>query len=139
MAEREVEIYHSPHIETLRGMQEAHGFLSAVLNPEENEKELFCMLQDEVTELQDALATGDREIIANELADVILFSTQVASYYGIDVSDAVSRKIDRNFHKYNPAEIKRLEEEEGLSAREARLKLKQEWNKSKDHDFFKGV
>jgi NTP pyrophosphatase (non-canonical NTP hydrolase) len=139
MAEREVTIYHSPKIETLRGMQEAHGVLSSVLNPEENEMELFGLLQDEVTELQDALATGDREIIANELADIILFSTQVASYYGIDVGDAVSRKIDRNFHKYNPAEIKRLEEEEGLSAREARLRLKQEWDKTKDHEFFKGV
>jgi NTP pyrophosphatase (non-canonical NTP hydrolase) len=139
MAEREVEIYHSPHIDTLRGMQEAHGTLSTVLNPEESHMELFGMLQEEVAELGDALVTGERELIANELADVILFATQVASYYGIGVDEAVSRKIDRNFHKYNPFEIKRLIEEEGMTAREARLKLKEEWDRNNDHKFFAGV
>lgn len=51
-------------------------------------------ISDEVEELMDA--TNDREHYAEELADVIILALSTAGHLGIDIHDAVMRKMAVN-------------------------------------------
>lgn len=50
----------------------------------------------------DRLTAEDRDAIADELADVVIYALSLANAAGIDVSDAVLEKMDRNEARYPP-------------------------------------
>ena len=52
----------------------------------------FTWLVEEVGELAEALLKGDREAIAEEIADVVAWTLSVANLVGVDVEDALKRK-----------------------------------------------
>lgn len=43
--------------------------------------------------------TGDKEALAGELADVMLYLLQIASVSGIDLGQAVMDKLDQNYNR----------------------------------------
>lgn len=66
---------------------------------------LFILLLGEVQELGAELAANNEKEIPKELADVIIFSLEIAQHYGIDVYTAVIEKIARNFAKFPPERL----------------------------------
>ena len=55
-------------------------------------------------EEENDLASVDQEKLKDELADVFAYALMLTGYYGFDVADIVSRKIDKNAQKY-PVEL----------------------------------
>ncbi len=54
--------------------------------------ETFSWLVEEIGELAEALRSGDKEKIAEELADVLAWTLSIANLTGIDASEAVRGK-----------------------------------------------
>lgn len=54
--------------------------------------ETFSWLVEEVGELAEALRTGDRSLIIDEIADVIAWTISIANILGIDVEEALKKK-----------------------------------------------
>ncbi len=52
----------------------------------------FTWLVEEVGELAEALLKGDKDSIAEELADVIAWTLSIANLVGVDAEKAVARK-----------------------------------------------
>ena len=52
----------------------------------------FAWLVEEVGELAEALLSGDRDRIAEELADVLAWTLSVANLVGVDAEEAMRRK-----------------------------------------------
>lgn len=52
----------------------------------------FAWLVEEVGELAEALLSGDKERIEEEVADVIAWTLSVANLVGVDVEKALRRK-----------------------------------------------
>jgi|WetSurMetagenome_2_1015567.scaffolds.fasta_scaffold920496_1 NTP pyrophosphatase (non-canonical NTP hydrolase) len=130
MQERE----HPPILDSLHQIQAAEAGFSAILNPTETPEEIFGMVQNELTELHEVLPGGDRQDIAAEMADVFLLLSKLATYYSIPLEEAISAKINRNFNKYNPYEIKKLQDS-GMTPKEAVLFRRTEWDRSLDKKF----
>jgi len=42
---------------------------------------------------------ADADELASELADIALYLLQIASIAGIDLEDAIIRKLERNYHR----------------------------------------
>jgi len=57
----------------------------------------FAWLVEEVGELAEALLSGDRSRIEEELADVVAWVLSVANLVGVDVAEALKKKygVDR--------------------------------------------
>lgn len=123
-----------PTIHTFKEAQDIEFQFSRTLMPNETPASIFTHLEDELEELGEAIATGTREEVGNEIADLILFAIKIASCYNIPIEDAISAKINRNWHKYNPHEVRVLVEG-GKNHKEARLALKDQWDKDRDKDF----
>jgi len=56
----------------------------------------------EVLELFQWKETADREALADELADVMLYLLQLARLHGIDMGEAVMSKLARNYQREWP-------------------------------------
>ena len=52
----------------------------------------FAWLVEEVGELAEALLSGDRSKIEEEIADVVAWTLSVANLLGIDVEEALKKK-----------------------------------------------
>ena len=52
----------------------------------------FTWLVEEVGELAEALLSGDREALEEEIADVVAWTLSVANLVGVDVEQALRRK-----------------------------------------------
>lgn len=74
-------------------------------------KNLACALSVEASELLEhfqwltdqqsrSLDDGQRQAVAAEMADVLLYLIQLASSLGIDLADAAQRKIEVNARRY---------------------------------------
>ncbi len=87
-------------------------------------KNLALALSIEVSELNELflwkkendLSSVDRERLQEELADVFAYALMLAGHYGFEVSQIVSRKIEKNARKY-PVEISK-----GCSDKYSKLK-----------------
>lgn len=122
-------------IGTIQTFQEVVNHMSGAMAPHEGPEEVFGHLQAERVELEEALVTGDRQAIASEIADELIFLTRLAGLYAIDVQESVENKLARNAFKY-PNEVARGMRESGMSAEEVRLQMKSDWNRA-DDKFFK--
>lgn len=54
----------------------------------------FTWLVEEVGELAEALLTGNRDAIEEEIADVIAWTVSVANLLGVDVEEALRKKYN---------------------------------------------
>lgn len=122
-------------IADLRKLQDISGHASKRIGPDETVPSMLGHLDEEILELKEALLTGERKKIASELPDAMIFLLKIADHYGIDMSEAVTRKIERNAHKYPMNEVQRLVEE-GMTYAEARAHLKAKWDSSRDEEFY---
>ncbi len=52
----------------------------------------FAWLVEEVGELAEALLKGDRESIAEEIADVLAWTLSIANMVGVDAEEALEKK-----------------------------------------------
>lgn len=52
---------------------------------------------------------GSKDDIASELADIFIYAIQFADMNGIDVADAIKKKLDKQARKY-PVEIFQIED-----------------------------
>lgn len=132
--ERPIEPERRPTINNLNQLQEVYAHFSRSLNPGATPREMHEMLQDEVYELSDAIDTKDRQEIGAEIADVIFLAVELANQHGIVLEDAISAKMERNYHKYNPFEMQQLMSQ-GMSRRDAQQYLKANWNRARDREF----
>lgn len=123
-----------PTIRTFEQMQEVYGHFSRGLNPDRSPLEIHDMLVTEVDELKEALEGRNYHEIAAELADVVMFSIEIANQHGIPLDEALSAKMNRNYHKYNPFEMQQLICQ-GMSRDQAQAFLKAKWDRSRDKDF----
>jgi len=58
--------------------------------------ELLCLIHSEVSEALEAYRNGDRENIAEELADIVIRTLDTAGGYGIDLEEEVIKKHEIN-------------------------------------------
>lgn len=123
-----------PAVGSIRTLQAIVNHMSEGLAPHEGPDEVFAHLQVERQETHEALIEGNRKHIASEIADEIILLTRLACFYGIDVEEAVSRKIARNAAKY-PNLVAQNMREAGMEADEVRRALKQGWNRADDKHF----
>lgn len=93
------------------------------------------MIRTETDELEEALHKGDKAEIASEVADVFLVTFLVAEAYQIPMEIAVSDKMARNAHKYNPFLLQQMREQ-GVSPADAMATLKQQWDRNRDKTEF---
>lgn len=61
-----------------------------------------------IEEIDELLASDRREGIEEELADVLYFVVRFAQMNGIDLSDAISKKVSKNALKYPIDKVKGL-------------------------------
>lgn len=66
-------------------------------------EELIEYLKAEVAEAEEVI--DDREKLATELPDIILFVFAIANIQGIDLEVETYKKLERNFLKYSAAEL----------------------------------
>jgi hypothetical protein len=74
-------------------------------------------LQHCMDRAKQAYSNGQNELLQIALGDLILICVDIANSWGIDLQDVVTRKMERNFVKYNPA-ITREFMAKGMSALE---------------------
>ena len=134
----EVDIFSAPIIDSIRTVQHIQDQFIAIATPNESEHDLLQHLHAEIQELESAMVKEDRSEIASEIADVFIFLTHVGAQYNIPLEVAVSDKLARNAHKYNPYTVKQLRES-GLSGPEAIAVLKSQWNRSRDKKEFSRI
>ncbi|MBI2011199.1 hypothetical protein HYS91_00375 [Candidatus Daviesbacteria bacterium] len=77
---------------------------------------------------------GPRERIQPAIGELVLISVDIANTRDIDLQDAVTRKMERNFAKYNPAVARQLITS-GLTPLEAYLEQKGSWDRNRDIDY----
>jgi dCTP diphosphatase len=65
--------------------------------------EIFQWLTEEQSR-EAARDPGTAEAVRNELADVLLFLVRLSSVLGVDLNDAVERKLQQNAEKYPAGE-----------------------------------
>ena len=111
------------------------GAFNQTIKPEATILDEAKMLRGEVGELMDAIHTGDRQEVIGECADIIKFAMSILQRLGVTPEEAVTRKIERNIHKYPMHEVERLVSE-GLTHEQALEKLKFQWNRERDKDFY---
>lgn len=122
-----------PTIDSIREFQNISGHLSNVIAPDENPDNIFGHLEEEMVELRDALITGERKTIASEIPDLVILAFRMADMYGIDMSQAMTRKLHRNGEKYMGPSKHLIEN--GVDPKEARRIAKENWDKNRDKDF----
>ncbi len=82
-----------------------------------NPKDVAMALSIEASELMErflwrpaadarGLDPAEREAVADELADVVIYALSLANAMELDLSDAVLRKMDRNEARYPPDRFK---------------------------------
>jgi len=123
-----------PHIDSLRDIQTIEASFSSLLSPCEKPEDILSMIDEEIDELKDSVMNGGRKEIAAEAADVLILLAKLATFYSIPLDEAVSAKLNRNYHKYSPYKTKMLVEQ-GMPLDEICLFLKGKWDKSMDEEF----
>ena len=89
-AARDWQPYHAPKNLAMALMVEAAELL-----------ELFQWLTPEESRRL-TVDAADRERVADEIADVLLYLLQLADHTGVDVEEAVERKLRKNAAKHPP-------------------------------------
>lgn len=134
MSERPRPVERIKPIDSIRMVQDVAGHISERLAPHEDQWSILGHLRGEMDELIEAMQTGERKKVGQEIPDIVIFAFRLADMYGIDMAEAVTRKIERNAEKYNTHEVERLVDG-GMTHEEARLHLKRSWDKSRDQEF----
>lgn len=78
------------------------GWYEADSSRPQTPRNLAISLVLEASEVLEHFQWGDQadnEELAEELADVMLYLLQIASISGIDLGDAVMRKLDKNYKR----------------------------------------
>jgi NTP pyrophosphatase (non-canonical NTP hydrolase) len=125
-----------PTIGDFKTFQDLVGILSGKLNENETVDTLAGYAEVELQELIHAIKTGDPSVIHAEAADVIIFLTQLITMTGGALEDVLSKKIARNYAKYNPYIIDYLLKQ-GYTIEQARQMLKDVWPKEADRLYIK--
>lgn len=124
----------SPIVTDIHAFQTIEAHQIYQLGITESPKTVLSLLKGEVSELEEALCSQDKGEIASEIADVIILSTRIASMHHIPLELALSDKLDRNAHKYNPYKARRLQDS-GYGADESMSILKALWERTDDKKF----
>jgi NTP pyrophosphatase (non-canonical NTP hydrolase) len=122
----------TPILDSIQEIQRIQKSIVEVGMPDDHPKVIMQNMTDEIDELRDAIALGDRREIAGEIPDIFMNLTRVAIYYDIPLEVAISDKIARNAEKYNPYKIKELREKHDIGSVEAMNILKNQWDRSRD-------
>ena len=125
-----------PLVDSIREVQHIEGQSINVLIPDDNPELIIKHATEEMIELTDAIATGNRKEIASELPDVLLQIVRLSNYYQIPLDIAVSDKIARNAEKYPPLVVDKMREDDGIDTKEAMGILRGRWDKKRDFDEF---
>lgn len=75
--------------------------------------------------------------LATPGADIFIASTQLLTQLGFSAEDILSRKMNRNHHKYNLFVVKHLLAA-GIPPAQIRVLLKNKWDPRRDDEFLKG-
>lgn len=123
-----------PIIRDIQEFQTVEAHQIHQLGLEQTPRDVLHLLRGEIGELEEALGMGGIPEIASEIADVIILTTRIASLHDIPLEHALSDKLNRNAHKYNPHHVRRLRDE-GQDSVEAMGILKKLWNRDDDKKF----
>ena len=96
----------------------------------------FRKLLEEVSELDEALQTGNRLEIGSELADIAIVVIGIMGLYDFDVEALLNAKLSRNEVKY--ARTQELINQ-GMTVEEAFRLQKEEWDVLRDYQFLEGL
>lgn len=127
-------IRHIAPIDSIRLVQDIGGHASIRLAPHETPQDILVHIGDELQETREAVETGDRHDVASEVPDLVILAFRLADMYGIDMAEAITRKLERNGTKYAMQEVQKLVDS-GMSYKEARLTLKGRWDRQRDKDY----
>ncbi len=115
----------------LQGIQKQFVTMNGIQNTPES---AFSRLVEEVDECRGALRSGDKKELKGELADIIIFVATLANEAEIDLEQAVTDKMARNYVKYNPFRRKQLLDQ-GIPSDKVHEAQREQWDRGKDHDF----
>lgn len=127
----------APVIEKIKDLQDINYIWRDKVGVADEEPDsIFSRLQEEMTELADALTRPEnKEELASELADIGLYVFAMMSSIGVQADKILSAKLNRNYHKYNPARVNELKSN-GHDHDEAMGISRNVWDRSKDKEFF---
>lgn len=80
----------------IHGEAWVHGFYDHDKDNPSFLSEKLLLIVSEVVETQDALRDDNRELEAEEVADILIRTLDYAAYRKIDVDDGVARKMAKN-------------------------------------------
>jgi NTP pyrophosphatase (non-canonical NTP hydrolase) len=116
----------------LQGMRAAtHPMISRRLS---NQECINSIVQ--VDRAQQAYTSGQKDRMLAAVGELILATTDISNRWNIDIEEAVTQKIERNFAKYNPFIARELMES-GLTPLEAYITQKNQWDRNRDYDFLR--
>ena len=113
------------YITTLKDIQLVQHLWQTQINPEEdlNGPSRFDRMMEEVAEAQEERDKFDGtklsvEKFGGEVVDVIFVAIGVLSVLGIDLEAELNKRMDTNYHKYNPV-VNRQLRANGMEPRQA--------------------
>ncbi len=122
------------NVRTLKEMQDKQAYLLKRLGLDVESIVTFKRAIQEMEELETAITSGIKGEIAEEIADCILILTSLASKCEIDLEEAISKKMERNYQKYDP-DLRDKLISQGILEEEVMTVLKERWDKNKDKNF----
>lgn len=95
---------------------------------------LESVLQTSENVLRISTNGNNYHALASRAGDAVIGAMQVFNILGISASDMLSRKLNRNQHKYNPHKVRQARAY-GVSLKTIRAYYKKKWPKDNDRSF----
>ena len=87
-------------------------------------------LSDEINELKEAIANGNKDEICDELGDVLFSAVNVSRFVKVDAEEALTSSTDKFVGRFK--KVEKLAEEKGIDMKSASLETLDElWDESK--------
>lgn len=132
----------APLIESIRELQVVNQHWREMVGiGDEDVESIVPRLVEEVGELHEALehgVNGNRAEVLSELADIGLYVFAMMNAMGAMADEVLTAKINRNVFKYNPAKVQDAMSN-GMSQGEAMMKVKADWHRPNDMQFFEDL
>ena len=126
-----------PSVNNFKLLQDIQAYFCHINNIKNTPELALTYLFYEMRELAKAVKKNDLREIRTELADIVIFAATLANCYpGMLIEGDVTQKLERNFHKYNPAVSKNLKEK-GFASAEVLQQMKDLWDRNKNQEFIK--
>lgn len=97
----------------------------------DNTEDVFAKLDEEIAELKEAYASGDKKNVEEELGDVLFTAVNLSRFLGCDAEEALTASNDKFISRYT--KVEKLAEERNIDMKNTPLEeLDKLWEEIKD-------